>query len=204
LAFRSWTLDRARLTLGSTTPAGGFQKKSARDAWMAGALAAPLGAWPKHDSLEANCNARNTYEDDEAFEEAHFAGNDGRVAIPGPECKGTRGHGCGIYATTDLSIINTYLSRTAPILGIVEMGGRVLDCAQGYRAEFASVAAILLIDEVLTKPIGHSLLEKVANIYGVPAIVPFSTVAEDYRSAIHPEETVVTDSEIAMFLKGEL
>jgi hypothetical protein len=114
-------LDRAHLTLGSTTPAGGFQKRNAKEAWMAGALAAPLGARPKDDSLEARCNALSTYEDKDAFNAAHFADNDGRVGIPGPNCKGSGGHGCGIYATTDLSIINTYLSRTAPILGIVEM-----------------------------------------------------------------------------------
>lgn len=204
LAFRTWTYDRAHQTLGSTTPAGGYTKARDKDAWMAGALSAPLGAWPKDDSLVAACNARARFDSDEAYNEAHYCDRDGKIAAPGEKCTGNGGHGCGIYATTDLGIINRYLSRTAPVLGVVELGGRVLDCEQGYRAQYASVAAILLIDEVLTKPVSHDLLRKVARAYGVPAVVPHSTLAEDYREVIDSDEIAVSDSEIARFLDGQI
>ena len=84
--------------------------------------------------------------------------------MPGRECT------CGIYATTDLDVINGYLSRGAPVLGIVELGGRVIPATQGYRAAFARVAVILLIDEALTEP--HAVLRKLAAAYRVPAVVP--------------------------------
>lgn len=57
-----------------------------------------------------------------------------------------------------------------------------------------------MIDEVLTKPVTLDLLKKVARAYYVPAITPFSTDPEAYRSLISPEEEgVVTDSDIARF-----
>jgi hypothetical protein len=196
LAFRTWTLDKARMQLGSTTPAGGYRAKgkAAKELWMANALGVNLGAWPKDgECLTAKCTARSDFEDDDAYEAAHLYAGDGRVASPGPECKGSGGHGCGIYATTDLGVINTYLSRTAPVMGVVELGGRVLECPQGYRAEFVRVAAILLIDEVLTKPLSQDMLRKVAKAYGVPALVPTSTRPEDYREAIENSSEVTND-----------
>jgi hypothetical protein len=43
-------------------------------------------------------------------------------------------------------------------------------------------------------------LKKVARAYNVPAIVPHSTTASDYRDLIHLEDAVLTDSEIMKFL----
>src|SRR5258708_28931878 len=124
---------------------------------MGGGLGTPpAGGHKDGEGMGARCSAREMCQDAGQFGVVHL-GKDGRVASPGPECKGSGGHGCGIYSTTDLGIINTYLSRTAPVLGVVELGGRVLPCPQGYRAEFARVAAILLIDEVLTKPVSHDM-----------------------------------------------
>ena len=100
--------------------------------------------------------------------------NDG---IPDPGCS------CGIYATTELEVVNVYLCREAPVLGIVELGGRTIEAAEGYRAQAARVAAILLIDEMFTLP--HGTLKKLAESYRVPAFVPHSTEPEDYRAAIH-------------------
>ncbi len=172
---------------------------------MAGAPAAPLGAWPKDgEGLLAKCTAQHSFANDDEFTAAHFRDKDGRIASPGPECKGSGGHGCGIYSTTELGVIDTYLSRSAPVFGLVELSGRVMECEHGYPAEYAAVAAILLIDEVLSKPVSHDLLRKVARAYGVQALVPHSTRSEDYRSLINPDEPVVTDDEIARFLKGEL
>ena len=86
---------------------------------------------------------------------------------------------CGIYATTDLDVINGYLDRSAPVLGIVELGGRVIPATQGYRAQYARVAVILLVDEFLTEP--HPVLRELAAAYRVPAVVPHSVSVEDYR-----------------------
>ena len=51
--------------------------------------------------------------------------------VPDPDCT------CGIYATTDLEVVNDYLGDEAPVLGIVELGGRTIPATQGYRAEAA-------------------------------------------------------------------
>ena len=103
--------------------------------------------------------------------------NDHDDGVPDSSCS------CGLYATTDLDVVNDYLSPDVPVLGIVELGGRTIEATQGYRAQAARVAAILLIDEVFTLP--HGTLKKLAESYRVPAFVPHSTEPEDYRSAIH-------------------
>lgn len=154
LALRTWQLDKAAMTVRSLN-AGTGNKKS----WMATAMASPAGAWPHGRPLAAHCPVTG----DKAHDDP----------VPGQECS------CGIYATTDLDIISKYLSRWAPVLGIVELGGRVIPATQGYRAAYARVAVILLVDEALTEP--HSVLRKLAAAYKVPAVVPHSTDPEDYR-----------------------
>jgi hypothetical protein len=151
LALRVWQFDRERLMLRSLNAP--HQKTS----WVARAMSAPGGDWPRRQVLSASCRAREKHDD----------------PVPGQECT------CGIYATTDLDIISGYLNRAAPVLGVVEMGGRVIPATNGYRAAFARVAAILLIDEALTEP--HSVLRKLAGAYKVPAVVPHSDRPEDYR-----------------------
>lgn len=83
-----------------------------------------------------------------------------------------------------------------------ELGGRVLECPQGFRAECAQVAAILLIDEVLTKPISPDQLRYIAKSYGVPALVPHSMVGQEYREAIDNASSIVNDldAELAQLL----
>ena len=153
LALRAWQFDRAGMTVRSlNAPAG---KKT----WLASAMASPAGSWPHDRALAAAC----TLTGDKAHDDP----------VPGRECT------CGIYATTDLDVISQYLSRTAPVLGIVELGGRVIPATQGYRAAFARVAVILLIDEALTEP--HAVLRRLAAAYRVPAVVPFSADPEQYR-----------------------
>ena len=93
--------------------------------------------------------------------------------VPAKDCS------CGIYATTDLGVINGYLSRSAPVLGVVELGGRLIPATQGYRAAYARVAVILLIDDALTEP--HDVLRDLADAYRVPAVIPHSADPEDYR-----------------------
>ena len=157
LALRCWQFDRERLVVRSLNALGG--KKTS---WMAKAMSSPDGDWPQRGVLSASCRLSGDDKHDDP--------------VPGQECT------CGIYATTDLDTISTYLSRFAPVLGVVEMGGRVIPASQGYRAAYARVAAILLIDEALTEP--HSVLRKLAAAYKVPAVVPHSAVAEDYRELV--------------------
>jgi hypothetical protein len=145
--------------------------------WVAKAMASPAGNWPHDRPLCATCamSGRKPKE-----------GEPDHGPVPSKDCS------CGIYATTDLDIINGYLSRGAPVLGVVELGGRVIPASQGYRAQYARLAVVLLVDEALTEP--HAALRKLAAAYRVPAVVPHSDVAEDYRE-LAGLPTVATEAE---------
>lgn len=166
LALRAWQFDRAAMAVRSlNAPLG---RKTGN--WIAKAMANPVGNWPHDHPLAATCTmtapSRRRKKKDDDEEPQHGA-------VPDPDCA------CGIYATTDLDMINGYLTRTAPVLGVVELGGRLIPASQGYRAAYARVAVILLVDEALTEP--HGLLRELAQAYRVPAIIPFSGDPEDYR-----------------------
>jgi hypothetical protein len=75
---------------------------------------------------------------------------------------------------------------------VVELGGRVIPASQGYRAQYARLAVVLLVDEALTEP--HAALRKLAAAYRVPAVVPHSAVAEDYRE-LAGLPTIATEAE---------
>lgn len=158
LALRCWIFDRAAMAVRS------LNSPPRKASWMTKAMASPAGTWPHDRPLAASCTMpRPKKKDDEA--EKHGP-------VPGTECT------CGIYATTDLDVIGSYLPQ-ATILGVVELGGRVIPATQGYRAAYARLAAVLLIDEALTEP--HRLLRELAEAYRVPAVVPHSVDPEDYR-----------------------
>ena len=165
LALRAWQIDRAALSVRSLNAPSAGRKAS----WLAKAMAAPIGNWPHGAPLAATCSqppVRKRKKDEDDGEPDH-----GRV--PSPHCS------CGIYATTDLEVIAGYLSRTAPVLGVVELGGRIIPASQGYRAAYARVAVILLLDEALTEP--WPLLRELADAYRVPAVVPHDADPESYR-----------------------
>ena len=153
LALRVWGLDRAQLTVRSLNAPQG------RATWVASALASPEGGWPHDRPLVATCRRGSQHGEDDP--------------IPATACR------CGIYAARDLDVIGHYLRRDAPVLGVVELGGRVIPAEQGYRAEYARLAAILIIDPALT--VDHGTLQKLASAYRVPALVPHSADPEDYR-----------------------
>lgn len=185
LALRCWRLDGTAMAVRSlNAPAVG--KKSS---WIAKALAAPTGNWPLDRPIAATCTlpARPKKGEDDPEQE--------HGPVPAKDCT------CGIYATTDLDVISHYLSRSAPVLGIVELGGRVIPATQGYRAAYARLAAVLLIDETLTEP--HSLLRELADAYRVPAVVPHSADPEDYRE-LAGMPTVATEAEAFLRTKGGL
>lgn len=165
LALRAWQFDRAAMAVRSLNAPIGRKAN-----WIAKAMANPAGNWPHDHPLAAACAMaaprRRRKKNDDGEEPEHGA-------VPDPDCS------CGIYATTDLDVINGYLSHSAPVLGVVELGGRLIPATQGYRAAYARVAVILLVDEALTEP--HSFLRELAQAYRVPAVVPHSADPEDYR-----------------------
>jgi hypothetical protein len=151
--------------------------------WIAKQFAQPEGNWPCDQPLAGACQALDAPQPRRrrkpGAEQEHGP-------VPSPDCT------CGVYATTDLEVINLYLSRDAPVLGIVELGGRLIPASNGYRAAHARVAAILLADGALTEP--HDLLRDLAAAYRVPALVPHSTDPEDYRELVGLP-TVATEAE---------
>jgi hypothetical protein len=158
LAFRVWRCDPRRGVLLSVN-AG---RPARRNTWLLpNAISSPEGEWKKGDLMIAQCTQRKSHEN----------------GVPDPGCT------CGIYATTDLEVVNDYLCNEAPVLGIVELGGRTIPATQGYRAEAARVAALLLVDEIFT--LKQAVLAEIADKYKVPALVPHSTQPEAYRSEIH-------------------
>lgn len=159
LALRVWRFNRDTLALLS------LNAPPKKASWMAKAMAGPEGSWPRRGVLTATCRFQG-YPDDDGHDDP----------VPGQECS------CGIYATTDLDIISSYLTPSAPVLGVVELGGRVIPATQGYRAAYARVAAVLLIDDAITEP--HPVLRRVADAYRVPAVVPHSADPEAYRDII--------------------
>lgn len=162
LALRCWQFDRTSMAVRS------LNAPARKAPWMAKAMASPIGIWPHDRPLAATCTMTKPKKKCEDGEE--------HGPIPGQECS------CGIYATTGLDVIDGYLSQTATVLGVVELGGRVIPATQGYRAAYARLAAVLLVDEALTEP--HRLLRELADAYRVPAVVPHSADPEDYRDLI--------------------
>jgi hypothetical protein len=198
LAFRTWRLSDTGRLLSINAPsltgsAGGSANQRQRKVpWIHRALADEEGqhGWPIGGPLVAACGVGG----------AGAEKNPDHGKIPSKGCS------CGIYATTELKIINNYLGNEivqglalrGPVLGVVELGGRVIPATQGYRAAFARVAAILLIDEVFS--LGSAQLRHIAETYRVPAIVPHSIIPEDYRDDLTPESTLADEAE--EFLRG--
>ena len=199
LAFRVWRLHRpTRILLSLNAP-------QAKTPWIAAALAAPAGGWPQDGGrdghprpLVATCDKAHDGDhnhddgDGDDGDGDDGDGDDGTTMrrpdpVPGENCS------CGIYATTDLDVIDGYLSAAAPVLGIVELGGRVVRATQGYRAAYARIAAILLIDQHLTLP--HAVLEEIASAYQIPALVPHSADPEHYRGRLREGRSVGEEAE---------
>jgi hypothetical protein len=185
LAFRTWRLSEANKLLSINAPsltgkAGGSQNQQRRVTWIHRQLADPEGqnGWPIGGPLVAHCG-----HDRSATGVASM--NPDHGPIPSKPCT------CGIYATTSIQVINQYLGNEiiqgtiairGPVLGVVELGGRVIPATQGFRAAGARVAAILLIDPVFS--LSRSQLKQIAEIYQVPALVPHSLDPEDYRDRL--------------------
>jgi hypothetical protein len=194
LAFRTWRLSESNRLLSINAPnltgkAGGSPQQGTRKiGWIHRHLADDEGqhGWPIGDPLMAHCGVRG--EGAEAIPE--------HGKIPSKECS------CGIYATTEIKVINSYLgveqymgvAIRGPVLGIVEMGGRVIPATQGYRARFARVAAILAIPSEFSLARAH--LAQIAELYQVPLLEDISKDPEDYREAIGQMPAVTDPSSV--------
>jgi hypothetical protein len=176
LAFRVWRVDRARLSILSLNAPMPRQRGLRPNAVALALASEPSNGWPADKLLEAEC----------ARSKEH------KLGIPDKDCT------CGIYATTSMDVVDEYLRPDAPILGVVELGGRVIPATQGFRARFARLAAVLLVDPVLT--IAHSSLQALADKYRVPALVPHSIIPEEYRDRLATESLV---GDIEEFLRGQ-
>ena len=195
LAFRTWRLSDSNRLLSINAPnltgkAGGSQQQGTRKiGWIHRHLADEEGqhGWPIGANLVAHCGIRG--EGAEAIPE--------HGKIPAKECS------CGIYATTEIKVINSYLGNEmymgvairGPVLGIVEMGGKVIPATQGYRARFARVAAILAIPSEFSLTRAH--LGQIAELYQVPLLEDISKDPEDYREAINQMPVITNPSSIA-------
>lgn len=173
LGFRTFRIDRARNVLLSVN-AGQTVKKPT---WIASVISLPEGEWPPGERMVGRCLQNREHVD----------------GVPDPECR------CGIHATTDLEVVNDYLTQRSPVVGIVELGGRTIPATQGYRAQAARVAAVLLVDEMLTLP--HGALRKVAERYQVPALVPTPrTPTTTARRFTNPASVPSTGTSSTVFL----
>jgi hypothetical protein len=194
LAFRTWRIGDSNNLLSINAPsltgkAGGNGQPMKRISWIHRALADEEGqsGWLPHKPLVAHCGRGGIIDKEDST---------GHGRIPAKKCT------CGIYATTSIEVINQYLGTEVingtiairgPVLGVVEMGGRVIPATQGFRAAQVRIAAILLIDQVFT--LSHAQLKLIAEAYGVPALVPHSLNPEDYRDRLVPETNLADDVE---------
>jgi hypothetical protein len=194
LAFRTWRLSENNRLLSINAPAltgkaGGSGNQGVRKiGWIHRHLADPEGqdGWPIATPLMAQCGVRGAG--------AEAIPEHGR--IPGKDCS------CGIYATTSIKVINQYLGNEiylgvairGPVLGIVEMGGKVVTATQGFRARYVRVAGIIAIDEVFSLSRAH--LTQIAEMYQVPLLEDKSKNPEDYREDIGRMPAVTDPSSI--------
>ena len=194
LAFRTWRLSPEGRLLSINAPAltgkagGSSQQQVRRVGWIHRHLADPEGqhGWPIGGPLMAQCGVRGVLAEKD---EDH-----GR--IPSKECS------CGIYATTEIKVINSYLGSEVingvairgSVLGIVELGGRVIPATQGYRAAYARVAGIIAIDEVFSLP--RARLRQIAAFYKVPLLEDKSKNPEDYRDDIEQMPAIVDPASV--------
>jgi hypothetical protein len=194
LAFRTWRLSDTGRLLSINAPsltgkAGGNANSGAnaprKISWVHRAMASDgQEGWPIGGPLLATCGMQGPSADK----------NEDHGKIPSKSCS------CGIYATTSIKVINQYLGNEViqgtiairgPVLGIVEMGGRVIPATQGFRAEFARVAAILLIGAEFS--LSSAQLKQIAATYKVPLLRDHSKDPEDYRAEIEEAMPEVMD-----------
>jgi hypothetical protein len=86
---------------------------------------------------------------------------------------------CGIYAATDIGHAAPY-TGFGNVFGLaLGWGEHVVPADNGFRAEYARIAAIFAVVREVSMEEPH--LARIAKLYGVPLITPHSVEVEDYR-----------------------
>lgn len=111
-------------------------------------------SWPPGKDMHAEC--------------AH-----GRHPAADPKCT------CGIYATADIATAAQYTGVGNCFGLIYGWGDHVVPTDNGFRAEFARIAAIFAVVREVSMDAPDP--RRIARLYGVPLLVPHSLNVEDYR-----------------------
>jgi hypothetical protein len=86
---------------------------------------------------------------------------------------------CGFYAATDIGHAAPYTGLGNAFGLVYGWGEHVVPADNGFRAEYARVAAILAV--VREVSMEQAQLRRIAELYDVPLLVPYSLQVEDYR-----------------------
>lgn len=89
--------------------------------------------------------------------------------IPSPTAKGHNGFGCGIYAYKTYAQAREHGSG---VVGCVELGGRVYEHENGYRAQFGMIVALYCFTYSYDEDDDDPTLERLAQVYDVPVEEP--------------------------------
>lgn len=114
--------------------------------------------WPSGRPMKAACKKSKSWATLFAYTEPmpqHDA--------PGESCE------CGVWGLSDVALLASHIERadkTAPVVGVIEMWGRVVCAEDGWRGEYARVTAL-----VARNP-GHvrKAESQAAETYGVPIL----------------------------------
>ena len=89
---------------------------------------------------------------------------------------------CGIYAAYDIPAAAPY-TGIGNVFGLVYGWGKeVVPAINGFRAQYARVAAILAVAPEVS--LDTRKLRKIAQLYDVPLVTPFSVNVADYRDLV--------------------
>lgn len=125
--------------------------------------------WPV-GGLEARCLCR-AYQSKRVRVAAEHLPHD---PCPGPPPRHHwMGYGCGVYGMRDRGkLLNAIWPQGAHVLGQVELGGRVWEHREGWRAQYARVVSLDLPLADLAHQVGwyelHDVLQELARRYRVP------------------------------------
>ncbi|HEV2698974.1 MAG TPA: hypothetical protein VGU90_13335 [Terriglobales bacterium] len=212
LAFRTWRVSEHSRLLSINAPdltgSAGGKKLERKISWIHRQLADSEGqdGWPIGKPLVAHCGRGGKITpwlpggpvapvvpallgDADPVQPVHGP-------IPEKKCS------CGIYATTSIDVINQYLGNEVifntcairgPVMGIVELGGRVIPATQGYRAAYARIAAIIAVDAAFS--LSKAQLKMIAEIYQVPLVGDLSLDPEEYRDKLVPSTRLADEAE---------
>lgn len=129
-------------------------------------------AW-KPGRNEAICMNEDSYVAGSSYSPLACDGN-----IPNPYC------GCGFYALRDFFDAVSYGSGGYESVGGVVGWGKVIDGSNGWRAQYAAVAALLALPVIKVKDVSEAIasrLQFIANLYHVPLVSTIEDLVDETR-----------------------